>query len=81
MSDREEIWATRAVVMVEKLEDEGAKKVVKLDSEIKRIRKTGLKTMKKLRSQVYPPFPLPRVQFSVILVFISFLLISFPWTY
>jgi hypothetical protein len=52
MSDREEIWATRAVVMVEKLEDEGAKKVVKLDSEIKRIRKTGLKTMKKLRSQV-----------------------------
>jgi hypothetical protein len=81
MSDREEIWATRAVVMVEKLEDEGAKKVVKLDSEIKRIRKTGLKTMKKLRSQVYQPSPLPGVQFPVILVSIPFLLTAFLWTY
>jgi DNA polymerase phi len=52
ISDKDEVWATRAVMMVEKMEDEGAKKVIKLDSEIKKIRKAGLKTMKKLRSQV-----------------------------
>ena len=63
IGDKEEIWATRAVLMVDKLEDEGGKKVIKLDSEIKRIRKTGLKTMKKLRSQVFPLPPLPSPQF------------------
>ena len=39
------------------LEEQAVKKVVKLDSEIKKIRKAGLKTMKKLRSQVMPTVP------------------------
>ena len=58
ISDTEEVWATRAVGVIEKLEDNpGVKKVVKLDSEIKKIRKMGLKTMKKLRSQVRTSLP------------------------
>lgn len=57
IGDKDEVWPTRAVMMVEKVEDEGVKKLVKLDSEIKKIRKAGLKTMKKLRSQVIPTIP------------------------
>jgi hypothetical protein len=51
MSDPEEVWASVAVLEIEKLEDDH-KKVVKLDSEIKKIRRSGIKLMKKLRTLV-----------------------------
>jgi hypothetical protein len=52
ISDSSEVWASVAVMQIAKLEDEKLKKVVKLDSAIKKIRKTGLKSMKKLRAMV-----------------------------
>lgn len=65
ISDTEGVWATRAVAVIEKMEDEpGTKKVVKLDSEIKKIRKMGLKTMKKLRLQVPHPLCILELPFS-----------------
>jgi hypothetical protein len=48
ISDHEEVWASVAVLEIEKLENDH-KKMVKLDSEIKKIRKSGVKLMKKLR--------------------------------
>jgi DNA polymerase phi len=51
VSDSTEVWASYAVLQVERLEDDH-KKVIKLDSEIKKIRKSGIKRMKKLRSMV-----------------------------
>jgi hypothetical protein len=52
ISDLEEVWASVVVLEIEKLEDVH-KKVVKLDSEIKKIRKSGIKLMKKLRNLVW----------------------------
>jgi hypothetical protein len=51
ISDHDEVWASVAVLEIEKLENDH-KKMVKLDSEIKRIRKSGIKLMKKLRIMV-----------------------------
>lgn len=51
ITDTTEVWSTYAVLRIETLE-ENHKKTVKLDSEIKKIRKAGIKTMKKLRSMV-----------------------------
>jgi DNA polymerase phi len=45
-------YASFAVLEIEKLEQDN-KKVVKLDSEIKKIRKSGLKVLKKLHKKVY----------------------------
>ena len=53
-SDTTEVWASVAVLEIERLEEEH-KKVMKLDSEIKKIRKTAIKRIKKLRSKVLPP--------------------------
>jgi len=52
ISDTTDVWASYAVLQIEKLE-ENHKKVIKLDSEIKKIRKAGLKMMKKLRNMVF----------------------------
>ena len=52
ISDQTRIWSTFAVLQIEKLEQVDRKKVVKLDREIKKVRKAGLKTVKKLRSKV-----------------------------
>jgi DNA polymerase phi len=52
ISDTKTVWASEAVLEIEKLE-ENNKRVVKLDSEIKKIRKQGLKTMKRLRATVH----------------------------
>lgn len=52
ISDTTDVWASYAVLQIEMLE-EIHKKVVKLDSEIKKIRKAGLKMMKKLRKMVF----------------------------
>jgi hypothetical protein len=51
ISDTTDVWASYAVLQIEMLEEDN-KKVIKLDSEIKRIRKAGLKMMKKLRKMV-----------------------------
>lgn len=51
ISDPDEVWASVAVLQIEKLEED-SKKVVKLDSQIKKIRKSGIKLMKKLRALV-----------------------------
>jgi hypothetical protein len=48
ISDHDEVWASVAVLEIEKLENDH-KRMVKLDSEIKKIRKSGTKLMKKLR--------------------------------
>jgi hypothetical protein len=56
-SDSTDVWASYAVLQIEKLEEDH-KKVNKLDSEIKKIRKAGLKAMKKLRSTVFNPLAL-----------------------
>jgi hypothetical protein len=50
-SDLEEVWPSVAVLEIDKLEDVH-KKVVKLDSEIKKIRKSEIKLMKKLHNLV-----------------------------
>jgi hypothetical protein len=52
ISDTNNVWASDAVLQIEKLEEDN-KRVVKLDSEIKKIRKQGLKTMKRLRTTVF----------------------------
>lgn len=57
ISDSTEVWASYAVLQIGKLEEDH-KKVIKLDSEIKKIRKTSLKIMKKLRSIVSQPLTL-----------------------
>jgi DNA polymerase phi len=54
ISDSSEVWPSLAVLEIEKLEKEH-KKVIKLDSKIKKICKAGIKRMKKLRSNVPPP--------------------------
>jgi hypothetical protein len=54
ISDPDEVWASVAVLQIEKLEED-SKKVVKLDSQIKKIRKGGIKLMKKLRALVLTP--------------------------
>jgi DNA polymerase phi len=54
ISNPEEVWASVAVLQIEKLEADN-KKVIKLDSEIKKIRKSGIKLMKKLRALVPTP--------------------------
>ena len=51
IADTSDVWPTIAVLKIESLEDDH-KKVVKLDSQIKRIRKEGLKSMKALRKLV-----------------------------
>ena len=77
IGDKDEVWPTTAVMMVEKVGDEGIKKIVKFDSEIKKIRKAGLKTMKKLRSQVMPTVPAnPHLPTICICSFFLTLLIS-----
>jgi DNA polymerase phi len=53
IADTTEVWSTYAVLRIETLEEDH-KKTVKLDSEIKKIRKAGIKTMKKLQSMVCP---------------------------
>ena len=50
--DTTDVWASYVVLQIEILE-ENHKKVIKLDSEIKKIRKVGLKMMKKLRNMVF----------------------------
>ena len=50
-SDSSEIWPAVAVLEIKGMEKE-YKRVVKLDSEIKTIRKVALKTLKRLRSTV-----------------------------
>jgi hypothetical protein len=52
ITDTRKVWSTYAVLQIEMLEKDH-KKIVKLDSEIKKIRKAGIKIMKKLRSMVY----------------------------
>jgi hypothetical protein len=56
--DTTDVWASYAVLQIEILE-ESHKKVIKLDSEIKKIRKVGLKMMKKLRNMVFLYFTSP----------------------
>jgi hypothetical protein len=51
--DSTEVWSSNAILYIEKLEENKRKKVIKLDSEIKKIRKYGLKTMRKLRLKVH----------------------------
>jgi hypothetical protein len=51
ISDTTTVWASEAVLEIERLEEDN-RRVVKLDSEIKKIRKEGLKTMKRLRATV-----------------------------
>jgi hypothetical protein len=53
LNDTSNVWPTTAVLEIDKLE-ESLKKVVKLDSQIKKIRKSGLKSMKSLRKKVAP---------------------------
>jgi len=52
ISDPGEVWPSVVVLEIEKLEEDKLKKVIKLDSEIKKIRKKAFKRMKKLRSKV-----------------------------
>lgn len=52
ISDTTDVWASYAVLQIETLE-ENHKRVIKLDSEIKKMRKAGLKMMKKLRNKVF----------------------------
>ena len=52
MSDPHEVWATHAILDILKREDGGVKRIVKLDSEVKKIRKVGVKTLKSLRKMV-----------------------------
>lgn len=52
LSDSSEVWASVSVLQIATMED-SLTKVVRLDSEIKKIRKAGLKCMKKLRSKVH----------------------------
>ena len=54
ISDAMDVWPSYTVLQIEKLQ-ESHKKVIKLDSEIKKIRKSGLKMMKKLRNMVFAP--------------------------
>lgn len=51
IADTSDVWPTIAVLKIESFEDDH-KKVVKLDSQIKKIRKEGLKSMKALRKLV-----------------------------
>ena len=51
ISDTKTVWASDAIQQIEKLE-ENNKRIVRLDSEIKKLRKSGLKTIKRLRSKV-----------------------------
>jgi len=55
IADTSEVWPSVVVLEIERLEEEKNRKVIKLDSEIKKIRKTALKRMKKLRSKVLHP--------------------------
>jgi hypothetical protein len=55
ISDTSDVWGSYSVLQIEMLE-ENHKKVIKLDSEIKKIRKAGLKTMKRLRNMVFLHF-------------------------
>jgi DNA-directed RNA polymerase alpha subunit len=50
-NDTSEVWSTVAVLKIEELEDKN-KKVVKLDSQIKKIRNLGIKSLKSLRKKV-----------------------------
>lgn len=52
ISDSTEVWASYTMLQIETLEEDH-KRVVKLDSEIKKIRKTAFKMMKKLRAMVF----------------------------
>jgi len=52
ISDPGEVWPSVVVLEIERLEEDKLKKVIKLDSEIKKIRKKAFKRMKKLRSKV-----------------------------
>ena len=52
ISDTTDVWASYAVLQIETLE-ENHKRVIKLDSEIKKMRKAGVKMMKKLRNKVF----------------------------
>jgi hypothetical protein len=54
IGDTSEVWPSLAVLEIEGLEAEH-KKVMKLDSEIKKIRRKAIKRVKKLRSKVPPP--------------------------
>jgi len=64
ISDSKDVWASFVVLYIESLEDQKMKKVIKLDSEIKKIRKQGIKMMKKLRSSVTVPSNLPSLTSS-----------------
>ena len=53
IADTSEVWPSVVVLEIEKLEEAKNRKVIKLDSEIKKIRKTAIKRTKKLRSKVH----------------------------
>ena len=52
ISDSTEVWPSYAVLQIESLEESNCKGLAKLDSKIKKIRKAGLKLMKKIRLKV-----------------------------